>query len=196
MLKEVFIKNKNFYFSILLYFFGLFFTFNYWWNKIDLSFLNVAVSFYSYSLSSLLLANFVTQKFIAPSDSNFSSFIIDEKKLDQIIEKIGKEKYQNVKRKNGFLFAGIATIYLVINYTFMNSYEKYQLKNYGEVKEVKIENKSKNIKGLDFTTIEYENIEKELFLNSYKIGEKQKIIYSKKNPKIAEWLEEYQKKFR
>ena len=81
------------------------YTFNYWWNdKIDLSPINIAVSFFSFGISAMLIANFLTKQLIAPKKTGYSFFIIDEDKFKKIIENIGKEKYQNIKLKNSLLF--------------------------------------------------------------------------------------------
>ncbi|MGX9987498.1 hypothetical protein [Soonwooa purpurea] len=179
------------FFIFLVLIFGIVYTFNYWWNdKIDLSPINIAVSFFSFGISAMLIADFLTKQLIAPKKTGYSFFIIDEDKFKKIIENIGKEKYQNIKLKNSLLFICTFIIVVCLNYSFLNYYEKNQLKNHGVIKEVKIENKSKSLKGFDITTIHFENIEKELYLNNYNVGEFRKIKYSKNNPKIVKWLEE------
>ncbi len=92
---------------------------------------------------------------------------------------------------NQLVFLITSVFFLFLTYTYLNALERYHLKKYGKVTDVRIENKSKSIKGIDITTVKYDGIEKQLFLNNYEIGETQKIIFSRQNPKIACWLDEY-----
>ncbi len=156
----------------------------------DISPLKVVISFFSFGGASLLISNFITKFLFAKNQSNYSIFLIDQVKLEQLIKEIGIEKYRNIKVKNSILFISLFIILGASTFKTLTLYENYQLNKFGKIVVITIQNKSKNQKGFEITTVKYLNNKTELYLDNYRIGDKRKLIYSMNKPEIAKWLDD------
>ncbi len=101
------------------------------------------------------------------------------------------------KLKNTMSFIAFPTLFLTIAvFMFsMNIYENNQLKKYGIIETVIVKELHYDIKQNPYAYFEYQNRKHSINLsaNSLKVNDTVKIIYSKRNPSIIKYLNEYQK---
>lgn len=109
--------------------------------------------------------------------------------------KIGIEKAKRLKTT--ITLTAVPTLFLTI-VTFiysMNIYENFQLKKYGIIEVVSVKEIHYDIKQNPYAYFEFNNKKNSINLsaNCLKVNDRTKIIYSKVNPNIVKYLNEYVK---
>jgi hypothetical protein len=195
------IKAKYLLIYILLNTTGFLLAFRFWWtDSLILSGLNkftllllfsigicwTGILFLSVMLSRHLILKPDNFNFISPFDLLTNEYYSSE---------IGIDKAKKIK--NTITFIAFPTLFLTIaSFIFlMNIYEKNQLKKHGIIESVSVKEIHYDIKQNPYAFIKYQNEKHStnLFADSLKVNDTVKIIYSKSNPKIIEYLDEYKK---
>lgn len=195
------IKAKYLLIYLLLNTTGFFLAFRFWWtDSLILSGLNkftllllfsigicwIGILFLSVMLSRYLILKPDTFNFISPFGLITNEYFSSE---------IGIDKAKKIK--NTITFTAFPTLFLTIaSFIFlMNIYEKRQLKKYGIIESVSVKEINYDIKQNSYAFIKYQNEKHSinLFADSLKVNDTVKIIYSRLNPKIIEYLDEYKK---
>lgn len=186
---------------LILNAFGIFLAFKFWWtDSLILSGLNkstvilllsigicwIGILFISVMFSRNINLKSDNFKFISPFGLLANEYYSSE---------IGIEKAKKIKTT--ITLIAFPTLFLTIA-TFMysmNIYENHQLKKYGIIEVVSVKEIHYDIKKNRYAYFEFENNKQSVNLsaNSLKINDKTKIIYSKENPKIVKYLDEYEK---
>lgn len=183
--------------NAFLIFAAYFIWFKVWWTKGSesnlgiLSFIVVAIAlfFLSMSISRLFVPSHI--------DFGFSTFGSSNKEnYKRFAEKIGLKKANQIMNIWILTYIFFAIIPAYIFYTQLNSYEMFQLTNYGETQSVMVKEieggKSGPFVAFDFY------IDGNKFSDHLKMGDKNinqgdqiLIIFSKNNPNIIKWLDDY-----
>lgn len=86
-----------------------------------------------------------------------------------------------------------STAYEVFNY--VNEYKINQLKNFGQLQKVRINDIHRTTKGGPYVSFEFyfngKKFEDRLSRNNYNVGDSAKIIFSTNNPDIVIWAEDF-----
>ncbi len=195
------IKAKYVVIYLILNSIGVLLAFRFWWtdslilsgfNKFTLILLaSVGICWIGILFNSVMLSRILTLKpdkfnFISPFGLLINQFYSSE---------IGMNKA--TKLKNTMSFIAFPTLFLTIAaFIFsMDIYENNQLKKYGIIETVSVKELHYDIKQNPYAYFEYQNRKHSINLsaNSLKVNDTVKIIYSKRNPSIIKYLNEYQK---
>jgi hypothetical protein len=182
---------------IPLLFVGIYNTYSFWWDyDFDTPPTKGIVSFFSLGISALIFSHVLISLLFVPKNIQFRFLTIpDNEKFLIFAKEIGGKKANKLKLANGIIFITLFMLFALSLFLSIKEYEKYQLSHFGIQQEVEIKQISKSIKGLDLAVIEYnymaQHYSKELYLDRCKKGQKKIIIFSKENPNIAIWLDEY-----
>src|SRR5690606_23529311 len=103
-------------------------------------------------------------------------------------------KKNAIKFKNSITFIAFPIlIFTIFGYLFsINSYGNNQIKNYGEIENINIQDIRYDIKKNPFIFFKYNQGKDSTNLSNdknFQIGNKVQIIYSKKNPKIIKFYD-------
>jgi hypothetical protein len=194
-------KAKYLFIYLLLNTIGILLAFKFWWtDSLILSRLNkftmilllsigicwIGILFISVMLSRNFILKYDNFKFISPYGLLANEYYSSE---------IGIEKAK--KLKNTITLIAFPTLFLTITaFIFsMNIYENHQLKKHGIIEVVNVKEIHYDIKQNPYAYFEFDNKKHTINLsaNSLKINDRIKIIYSKVNPNIVKYLDEYVK---
>ena len=198
-------ENKPFYKSHLFTFFvglasfllGIYYTSTYWWDSgFDKSFINLAISFYCFVLPVILFSHLLAYVLVVPKNIKFNlSALTYNNSYNKFKNEVGDSKVKKVKIISGTSFC---LLFILSGFGIpaaFHGYEKQQLSKFGIIQKVEILDITKSTKGINIAIVQYnyksQDYSKELYLNKYKIGEKANIIFSKKNPNIAVWENDF-----
>ena len=188
--------------AIILLLIGIYNTYTFWWDSsIDKSEIRIIISFFSLGGSALIFSYILTCTFFVPKNIRFSFLTLAYKGNFLIIAKeIGEKKVRKIILKNMIAYFIIFILFGLTLLISLNEFEKYELSHFGIKQEIGIKEIATNLKGFEIANIEYEhNLQhytKQLYLNSYKKGEKHLIIFSKNNPNIMIWYDEFNSSFK
>ncbi|MES2593439.1 MAG: hypothetical protein V4608_16270 [Bacteroidota bacterium] len=192
MTKVQAIKQSLIYILIIL--FGAFITFKVWWTT-DGARLFGVISFFLVGFGSLLLSISLT-RIIIPNKTDFSFTVLSDKKKYQILKnEIGPTKIKviNVTYISLFLILLVGTAYTLV--TSLNSYEKDQLKTYGQLQKVRINDIHYKGKGSAYAFFDFylngKKYSNNLSPKNYRIGDSVTIIFSTNNTDIVEWVDDF-----
>ncbi len=183
--------------AVFLILIGIYNTYLLWWNNnVDKSPIVVIISFFSLGGSAMIISYILTCLVFVPKNIQFDFLALaDKRKFLELAKEIGDKKAHQLILKNMILYIIIFLSFGFALVISLKEYEIYQLSHFGLKKEVEIKLVGKSLKGLKKTVINYEynfqNYTKELYLNGFKKGEKHFIIFSKSNPNIMVWFDEY-----
>lgn len=178
---------------------GIFNTYQFWWSdKVDKSTFRIIISFLTLGSSALLLSYLLTLVFFVPANIQFDFLALAGKgNFLKVVNEIGNKKVQQIITKNMVLYFVILITLTFSVLASLKAFEKYQLSHFGIIENAKIDNVSKSLKGFEITVIGYnygsKHYAKELYLNNYRKGEKHQIIFSKNNPQIIVWYDDFLK---
>ena len=179
------IKYSLFYFLTIL--FGAFIAFKVWWTNGDARFLGI-IAFFLIGFGSLFLSISLT-RIIIPTKTDFSFSTLSDKKKYQILKNtVGSTKVKviNVSYISLFLILSAGTAYKLV--TFLNKYEKDQLKTFGQLQKVRINDIHYKGKGTPYAFFDFyldgKKYSNDLSPKNYSIGDSATIIFSTNNTDI------------
>jgi hypothetical protein len=182
---------------IPLLFIGIYNTYSFWWDyDFDTPLTKSIVSLFSLGIRALIFSHVLISLLFVPQNIQFRFLTIAANEKFLIFAKeIGSKKANKIKLANGIIFITLFMLIALSLFLSLKEYEKYQLSHFGIQQEVEIKQISKSEKGLDLAVFEYnymaQHYSKELYLNGGKKGQRKIIIFSKENPNIAIWYDEY-----
>lgn len=178
----------------LIIFLGAFMAFKVWWTNDDSKYLGL-VSFFLIGIASLLLSISLT-RIIIPTTTDFSFSILSDKKKYQLLkDTIGPNKIRviNISYISLFLILSIAAAYGLV--TSLDTYEKDQLKTFGQLQKVRITDIRYKGKGTPYAFFDFYFNNKKYTNNlspkNYSIGDSATIIFSAHNTDIVKWAADY-----
>jgi len=179
---------------ILTILFGVFIAFKVWWTNGDTKFLGI-ISFFLVGFGSFFLSISLT-RIIIPTKTDFSfSTLLDKKKYQILKETIGSTKVKviSVSYISLFLILFTGTAYGLV--TSLSNYEKVQLKTFGRLQKVRINDIQYKGKGTPYAFFDYYLDGKkyigDLSPKNYNIGDSATIIFSTNNTDIVKWADDY-----
>lgn len=178
-------------FVILL---GVFIIFKVWWSHGEIRFLGL-FSFFLIGFGCLFLSISLTRIMI-PIKTNFNfSTLVNKNKYQLLKNDIGSEKLTtiNICYTSLFLILFAGSAYGIV--TSVNSYEHYQLKTYGNLQKVKIEDIHSIGKGSKYAFFNFFLKDKKYSNNlpskNFSIGDSAIIIFSTQNTDVIQWAEDF-----
>ena len=194
-------KLKYFSIYIILNFIGFYLAFQNWWSKESASPVPIFGILFCFGICwlGIVFMGIMTSQLIFLKDKNDFvspfSLITTEDYLDNFGEYSKKMKKSIWIINFGIFFLSIS----VFIYT-MSFIKQYQLENYGVIENAKIDRITTDVKGNEYSSIEYNNdksgsiILTKMFDEAKLIndGDSIKIIYSSKNPDIIEIYSDYE----
>lgn len=178
---------------ILLILLGVFIAFKVWWTNGDTRFLGI-ISFFLVGFGSFFLSISLTRLIIpTQTDFNFST-LSDKQKYKNLQKTIGttKVKVINVSYISLFLIFFAGTAYSLV--TSLTKYEKDQLKTFGQLQKVRINNIDYKGKGTSYAFFDFyldgKKHSNNLDPKNYNIGDSVTIIFSTNNTDIVKWAED------
>lgn len=192
MTKRQAIKYSLIY--ILTILFGAFITFKVWWTNGDERFLGI-IAFFLVGFGSLFLSISLT-RIIIHTKADFSiSTLSDKKKYQALRDIIGSTKLKTINSTyiSLFLILFASTAYTTI--TFLNKYEKDQLKTFGQLQKVKIIDIRYKGKGTPYAFFDFyldgKKYSNNLSRKNYHIGDSTTIIFSTNDTNIVKWADDF-----
>ncbi|MBK1895390.1 hypothetical protein [Chryseobacterium paridis] len=190
MLKKI---VKNILLNLFAILLGVFIIFKVWWIHGGERFLGI-IAFFLVPIGSLFLGISLT-KIIVPTKTDISFSVLSDKDKYEILKSsIGSKKVKmiNICYISLFLILFATTVFgLVLS---LNKYEKYQLKTYGRIQKVKINNIEYKGKGSPYVFFDFyldgKKYSTDLNQKNYSIGDSAIIIFSTDNTDIVEWAED------
>lgn len=194
-------KVKYLFIYSLLNAIGILLAFKFWWtDSLILSGLNkftvilllsmvicwIGILFISVMLSRNFILKPDNFKFISPFGLVANEYYSSE---------IGIEKAKKIKNTITLIAFPILFFTIAIFRYSMNIYENYQLEKYGIIEVVRVKEIHYDIKRNRYAYFEFDHKKHKINLsaNSLKMNDTTKIIYSKVNPDIVKYLNEYVK---
>ena len=181
--------------NALLILIGAFIFYKVFWKN-DGSRLLGLIGFCFVSFGSILLSVSLTRIIInTKTDFDFTT-LSNPKKYQILKEKIGVTKLRVINTMYASLTIIIfaSTAYEVFNY--VNEYKINQLKNFGQLQKVRINDIHRTTKGGPYVSFEFyfngKKFEDRLSRNNYNVGDSVKIIFSTNNPDIVIWAEDFE----
>ena len=171
--------------------------FKVWWAKGPESNLGI-VSFLMAAIAAFFLSMSLTRLFIPPEiDFSFSTFGTTNKdSYKRFADRIGTKKAGSLTNICILFYILFTAVPAFIFYTKLNSYEQFQLNTYGETQRVRIKDieagKSGPYVSFDFYFSDTKYSDR-LKLGNKKgsQGDEISIIFSRNNPDIVQWEEDY-----
>ena len=181
---------------ILTILFGAFIAFKVWWTNGDARFLGI-IAFFLIGFGSLFLSISLT-RIIIPTKTDFSFSTLSDKKKYQILkDTVGSTKVKIISASyiSLFLILFAGTAYKLV--TSLNKYEKDQLKTFGRLQKVRINDIHLKGKGTPYALFDFyldgKKYSNDLNPKNYSIGDSATIIFSTNNTDIVKWEEDYDK---
>lgn len=179
---------------IMIILFGAFILFKVWWTNDNTKFLGL-IAFFLVGFSSLFLSISLT-RIIVPTKTDFSfSTLSDKNKYRNLKDTIGSTKVKVISISYILLFLILfaGTAYGLV--TFLNKYEKDQLKNFGRLQKVRINDIHYKGKGESYAFFNFyldgKKYTNDLSPKNYSIGDSATIIFSTNNTDIVKWVDDY-----
>lgn len=179
---------------ILTILFGAFIAFKVWWTNGDGRFLGI-IAFLLVSFGSLFLSISLT-RIIVPTKIDFNFTTLSDKNKYQILkDTIGSTKVKviSISYISLLLILFSGTAYGLI--TSLNKYEKDQLKNFGRLQKVRINDIHYKGKGTPYAFFDFyldgKKYTNDLNPKNYSIGDSATIIFSTNNTDIVKWADDY-----
>ena len=196
-------KLKYFSIYIILNFIGFYIAFQNWWLNVSACSVSVFFILFCFGicwLGIVFIGIMISQLIFLKEKNDFVSpfsFFTTEDYLDNLGEKAKKMKKSIWIINFGIFFLSIS----IFIYT-MSSIKQYQLEKYGKIENAKIDRITTDVKGNEYSSIEYNNsksgsiILTKMFDEAKLIneGDSIKIIYSSKNSDIVEISSDYESK--
>lgn len=198
------LKTKLKYFSIyiILNFIGFYLAFQNWWlkesaNPTPIFYILfcfgicwIGIIFIGIMVSQLIFLKQSKKDFVSPF-----SLVTSE----DYVENFG-DNSKKIKKSIWIINFGLFFLSIFIFIFTMNFIKKYQLKKYGIIENARIDRVTNDVKGNEYSSIEYNNNKSESIIltkmfdetKSINKGDSIKIIYSSKNPDIVEIYSEYE----
>ncbi|MDN3674346.1 hypothetical protein QWY99_14905 [Flavobacterium branchiarum] len=173
---------------------GAFILYKVWWTNDGAKFLGL-IGYFLIGFGSLLLSISLTRIFISTkTDFDFTT-LSNKIKYDILKETIGSSKVKVINTiycsLTVIIFGGTA-YYLV---TSLNKYEKDQLKNFGQIQKVRINDIHYKGKGTPYAFFDFYLNGKKLTNNlnpkNYSVGDSATIIFSTHNTDIVKWADDF-----
>ncbi|MBC6368716.1 hypothetical protein [Algoriphagus sp. AK58] len=181
---------------ILTILFGAFIAFKVWWTNGDARFLGI-IAFFLIGFGSLFLSISLT-RIIIPTKTDFSFSTLSDKKKYQILkDTVGSTKVKIISASyiSLFLILFAGTAYKLV--TSLNKYEKDQLKTFGRLQKVRINDIHFKGKGTPYALFDFyldgKKYSNDLNPKNYSIGDSATIIFSTNNTDIVKWEEDFDK---
>lgn len=179
---------------ILTILFGVFIAFKVWWTNGDGRFLGI-IAFFLVGFGSFFLGISLT-RIIIPTKADFSFSTLSDKKKYQILkDTIGSTKVKviSVSYVSLFLILFAGTAYGLL--TSLRKYEKDQLKTFGRLQKVRINDIHYKGKGTPYAFFNFyldgKKYTYDLSSKNYNIGDSATIIFSANNTDIVKWADDY-----
>lgn len=181
---------------ILTILFGAFIAFKVWWTNGDARFLGI-IAFFLVGFGSLFLSISLT-RIIIPTKTDFSFSSLSDKKKYQILkETIGSTKVKVISASYISLFLILLAGTACKLVTSLNKYEKDQLKTFGRLQKVRINDIHYKGKGTPYAFFDFyldgKKYSNDLSPKNYSIGDSATIIFSTNNTDIVKWAEDFDK---
>jgi hypothetical protein len=179
---------------VLLVLLGTFIAFKVWWTNGVSRFLGI-ISFFLVGFGSLFLSISLTRIIITTeTDFNFS-ILLDKQKCRTLKKEIGstKVKFINLSYISLFLILFSGTAFGLA--TSLNKYKKDQLKNFGRLQKVRVNDIHYKGKGTPYAFFDFylngKKYTNNLSPKNYSIGDSATIIFSTKNTDIVTWADDF-----
>lgn len=180
--------------NILIILLGVFIAFKVWWTNGDARFLGI-ISFFLVGFGSLFLSVSLT-RVIVPFQTDFSLSSLSDKKKYQILkDTIGSTKVKviNVSYISLFIILFAGTAYGLV--TSLNQYEKDQLKTFGRLQKIRINDIHYKGKGTPYAFFDFylngKKYSNDLSPKNFSVGDSATIIFSTNNTDIVKWADDF-----
>jgi hypothetical protein len=193
------------YLLIFLFLFsiGISVAYNFWWtDSVNLSYFGKEMAALLFSIGVcwfgvLYLSILISRKLTLKNDQYQFIGLLDIQPIEFISRNIIDIATQK-KLSHALPFTAFP-IMIVLVLTFiltMHKIEIFQLNKYGIIEHVEIKSSKYTIKNIPYNHIEYGNgkFSTNLSQEKYKVGDKVQIIYSRKNPQIVKYLDDFEKR--
>lgn len=179
----------------LLILIGAFIIYKVWWTNDGEKFLGL-IGYCLIGFGSILLSVSLT-RIIISTKTNFDFTTLSNQKKYQILkETIGSSKVKTINliycSLTIIIFSG--TLYFLV--TSLNKYEKDQLKNFGQLQKVRINDIHYKGKGTKYAFFDFylngKKLTNELNPKNYSVGDSATIIFSTQNTDIVKWADDFE----